>query len=1321
MRTLFDTFANLLESKPDETDEEYAESQIDQLVAGANIDYALSELTALSTTYPDVIGQRAIPPVVSILTKTQNPDLIRNIFILLYKLLHPDAGHRAGHALAIIKEPNTLLLLIRHLDSTVRQNRILCMSLLSELAILQPPAFRLSLMENQPQMQRLLAALSDPNEDISTPLARALPFLLQGDHDFQQIVGFCAMESLVSAIRPDRPEFIAAVTALLEGNEANQKIFIDSGFLRALESSLRAQIDGAFDLIERLFESAFDGFDTALSNTAIVDILIVHIFRGSVWDMRNIHLLCRLMKGHSTVSEQLTPKLPGLITLFVNDDSLPLFDLLTAYLFESEANGRNLAAAISGFGTITDILIAVGTFCVLVSPNTKSECQKFFEDVLEWATEGSYSAFRFFISLCWHSRHFCEAFVGSSLFKRLWKPLAEETGEDATRELIYFLFAVILLEGCPIVWQTGGIVTELDRLQVVELINRTEINEGTRFGPVQRAILDAANERLTAPVEAGNRRLESELNAQIAQLRAENARLSAALSESENRPESEVIDFGAIPSNDEFERLKNENETNRKLLEDLQNTSAAELQRKDEELRAALAANEQLKTDLCAEQASGSELRSTLAQSSDELSGLRSMIALREAENGRLNDKIRELESAFDSQARSQSLSLTASPAVEDKRIATYERRIEEKDILLQSLQEQISSLSPGGEFDELKRENTDYRKRIEELQQSSGLEIQRKNEELEAALASKSQLAEENSANLRRIQELEKSSNAELQRKDEELQAALASKSQLEADNAANRRRLEDLQKASALELGPEGEAFRAALASKSQLEEENAANLRRIEELQKSSSAALQRKDDELQAALASKSQLQEQNAANLRRIEELEKSSSLHGDRQSEAVRAAPSSKSQLAEESTANVRRIEELERSWNAELQRKDEELEAALASKSQLEGENKRLSSALSSEKAKTGQLTASLAELSGDSHRDLSGGLPQSKRASDDANLLEERDAEILDLRIRLGESEDRLRAKDEVIGKLQATVGDISLDNASLHQEIDFLQSTTAGLKSELALAKLDLALSPSNEEDDEALQELNHKLLVVQGDRDALEDQLRCAQIEVARRDEQIADLENQVQSLTSRNAELAGQAKALFRKCKQLSASAGQSPAVSQSEKTEESNKSIRALKRDSLRQIAALEERIAALQSENAELLARLSEPSSSSTLDEQRQEIDRLTRENGDLESGLRDVRERNQDLLDENAELVRRIEQVQTVSGEQSIEAGETPPQKGANRSRERGARKSPRGEKHVSSSRDSQSVSVLSSTEEKNALRLIGRMWLDSHCPGT
>lgn len=272
--------------------------------------------------------------------------------------------------------------------------------------------------------------------------------------------------------------FLKALVSHLSKSSERRSEFISSKLVRNVENAIKAENEDALALVGLIL-------DNNEADTQIQDILL-NLLVSDHQNKRVIELSMTMLEKDPDV---LTNRLNELISLYEVDDEFPLLELLRVYLSGNPENGEKLASAIASYGTFSDAVIDLASFCVLTFEETKNKLENLFVHVLESVNESGYSGLRFLVTMSWKSHYFSEKVVRSQMLTRVLGYLMTSSVQDDIRALIYFLLAVILLENLEITSSFDVFDLAIDEKKLLKALNHVEVDEGSKFGILQNLIL----------------------------------------------------------------------------------------------------------------------------------------------------------------------------------------------------------------------------------------------------------------------------------------------------------------------------------------------------------------------------------------------------------------------------------------------------------------------------------------------------------------------------------------------------------------------------------------------------------------------------------------------------------------------------------------------------------------------------------------------------------------------------------------------------------------------------------------------------------------
>ena len=339
----------------------------------------------------------------------------------------------------------------------------------------------------------------------------------------EEFGGLIRLEKLVVRAR-EGGEFVKVLVEFLRGREDQQKALVEGGYLAQLEELIEDENEDALQVLEMVRN---DG----IGNTNVPNIL-VNLLVHPISESRNekvVELLLGMVKENPAI---LTARLREMIMIYEDDDGFPLLKLVTAYLDGFPENGNKLAEIIAGCGSVSDAVIDVASFCVLMVEQSKMALESFFLEVLRNVSESSYCAFRFFVVMCWNSEAFCAKLAMSETFPQIVGYVALSKSPEDVTELIYFLFYCLLKmeHNSSVVFKVFALKLDLGR--VLDALEHVEISEESRFGNLKKQICeDARSRHIASNTESEAGKLMGDYQAIIKEHALEKERLTQEFEE----------------------------------------------------------------------------------------------------------------------------------------------------------------------------------------------------------------------------------------------------------------------------------------------------------------------------------------------------------------------------------------------------------------------------------------------------------------------------------------------------------------------------------------------------------------------------------------------------------------------------------------------------------------------------------------------------------------------------------------------------------------------------------------------------------------------
>ena len=490
---------SLFESKPAETDSEYVIRLIKEINEGKIFPITIFRLKELSHEFSSEISKSAIPALVKAYTQFINNDEVVNDLITIFaELLRNENEKKSENASSILDCENSIHNFVKTLDDKNTNLRVSAMHILMMIANLQPEKFQQVLTENQPQMIRLFGSISDQNASISSKFVSNLPALIHNNPDFQQIVGFNMLDSLVKNINRERPEFLNAIIAIVYNNPINQSLFLNTGYLNAIQDMFKTPDQNILNLLEKLINpNDLTSFQKVLETTQIVIYLCDNIIRGNL-RQSNIHVLAICIKGSQEITDQISEKIDDFIRIFLSTNC-DFYELFQNYVFESNKNTLILNEKIILYNEnnkITSKFIDLCSFSILTSPNYKSNFINIFNSLIsnlnlfivdfklhrETSPEILDDSFQksmlnFFSCFCWESKEYCEI-LNQNIPSLIQLQINDNTSKEA-KDILLIIFGEILLFSKKNKTQIGVLTTSISPIELVSNLNEIQLTNNS--------------------------------------------------------------------------------------------------------------------------------------------------------------------------------------------------------------------------------------------------------------------------------------------------------------------------------------------------------------------------------------------------------------------------------------------------------------------------------------------------------------------------------------------------------------------------------------------------------------------------------------------------------------------------------------------------------------------------------------------------------------------------------------------------------------------------------------------------------------------------
>lgn len=510
-------------AKPTQTDEQYVNTLVQQICDGKPNEILISKLADFSQEYSNQISERAIPALINNFSLyIENEDIVYALITIFANLLRMENSSKEENAEKFLKCSDSIPAFVKVLDSSNDSLSEGSMHVLMMLANLKPDLFIEALTSNQTQMIRLFETISDTNLHISSKFVSTLPSLVANNPDFQQIVCFYSIDSLVNHINRDHPEFLNALNSLLQDNKVNQSLFVKSGYLKSIENMIKTPDTAILNLLSIIFDPVknndeLPSYRQKLEDTNIITYLCDNIIRN-IYRLTNIHLLSVCIKGETQLINQTKDRLHDIVRLSLESrksadgsdyDGIELFgEFFESFVFNSEENSHFLNDAITKneneeFRAITDNFLDLCTYSILSSPECKSDFNELFTQLLNEITlrDSTSNLLQFFIAFCWQSKESTLLLSNDTKLTHLIQlqvKASHNLSSDPSNFLLLLLFGeIILFSGKNKSNVSDVILATILPTELKRLINsnaETSINQKTKIGQFENVIVQYINE-----------------------------------------------------------------------------------------------------------------------------------------------------------------------------------------------------------------------------------------------------------------------------------------------------------------------------------------------------------------------------------------------------------------------------------------------------------------------------------------------------------------------------------------------------------------------------------------------------------------------------------------------------------------------------------------------------------------------------------------------------------------------------------------------------------------------------------------------------------
>lgn len=412
---------SLLETLFTEHPREIGEANIKEIVQDLNQDKDITtnliDLTSASKKYGNIVAIQATPVLFKYLNdKDKYKQFITQILTILLNILNGENG--SSNCLNILEQKDSIPILLQYARSDMPQNRILVLRILSCLAMHQLELLQSILISTEDNLPNLLSLVRDKNKMILQEFLDFICVSIQNNLNFQQIVAFNILDSLVELLRQGNDKVFAPLIAILKNNSISQAMFYSSSYLNVVSPYVRNKTVSSLAFLRTLFQDpSFPKHQQTLESTTFFAALL----EVSMNDQRFLEILSLATKNSEKLTQKVYQKgtLKEIVMNAFTTDALS--DELLAFFAEFDGSSDILKILAESSNKINNdnlpnLLIVLETL-IIKDNDCKSLIAKnsLFSKILTFLDGPNMSKIIVFIATeCWKCNGACYSFFENS-------------------------------------------------------------------------------------------------------------------------------------------------------------------------------------------------------------------------------------------------------------------------------------------------------------------------------------------------------------------------------------------------------------------------------------------------------------------------------------------------------------------------------------------------------------------------------------------------------------------------------------------------------------------------------------------------------------------------------------------------------------------------------------------------------------------------------------------------------------------------------------------------------------------------------------------
>ncbi|KAI5540266.1 A-type inclusion protein-related family, partial [Trichomonas vaginalis G3] len=326
-----------------------------------------------------------------------------------------------SNCLNVLEQKNSITILLQYTNSTSPQNRILVLRILSQLAMHQLELLQSVLISTEDHLPSLLSLIHDKNKIILQEFLDFVCVSIENNPNFQQIVAFNILDSLVSLLRQGNDKTFSALIAILRNNSISQTMFYSSGYIDAVAPYVRSKTSSSLSFLRSLFQDeSFPKHQKNLLSTTFFAALL----EVSIDDLRFLEILSLATHNSKELTDKVTEKGTLLEIVQKMFDNLADEHLKFVQDFDGKSDICKLISEnfskinddnLSNILRICEVLDIYDNDCRLVFSKKDEKGESFLNKILQMLEGPNMSTILVFLAVeCWECNSACYNFFDDS-------------------------------------------------------------------------------------------------------------------------------------------------------------------------------------------------------------------------------------------------------------------------------------------------------------------------------------------------------------------------------------------------------------------------------------------------------------------------------------------------------------------------------------------------------------------------------------------------------------------------------------------------------------------------------------------------------------------------------------------------------------------------------------------------------------------------------------------------------------------------------------------------------------------------------------------